>query len=82
MKLTAEFKNEICILSLTADDEWEEKLLGAIAKGGDELVAIVEYRSKGHFSYGKGKAIKVVLSATPKHLESYTNVPVNPGIGG
>ena len=63
MKISAEFKNGSCMLYLTPADEWEQTLLGAVAKGGEKLEAIVTYQSEGHYSYGKCKAVKIILSA-------------------
>ena len=63
MKVSAEFKNGMCRLLLTPDDEWEQKLLGAVAKGGDSLNAVVTYKPEGHFSYGKCSAVQVQLEA-------------------
>lgn len=59
----AEFKNGACRLYLTPTDEWEKKLLGAVAKGGVELNAIVTYKPDGHFSHGNAAAIQVLLEA-------------------
>lgn len=46
MKVAAEFQNEVCRLVLTPADEWEQKLLGAVAKGSDTLSAVVTYKLK------------------------------------
>ena len=63
MDVRAEFKNGMCRLHLTPDDEWEQKLLGAIAKGGVQLNATVSYKQEGHFSYGNASAVCVTLEA-------------------
>ena len=63
MKVSAEFKNGMCKLLIKPDDEWEQKLLGAVAKGGDSLSALIKYEPEGHFSYGKAKAVAIQLEA-------------------
>ena len=63
MKISAEFQNGICRLALTPVDEWEQKLLGAVAKGADSLSAIVTYKPEGHFTYGKCQAVQILLEA-------------------
>lgn len=63
MKVSAEFKDGVCKILLTPDDEWEQKLLGAVAKGGEKLDAIVKYKAEGHFSYGKCAAVGIELGA-------------------
>ena len=63
MKVSAEFKDGVCKLSLTPDDPWEKKLLGAVAKGGTELGALVKYTPNGHFSYGECECVEVQLKA-------------------
>ena len=65
MKLSAEFQNGLCQLSLIPSDEWEQLLLGSIAKGGERLEATVTYQPEGHYSYGKCKAVKILLQ--PMH---------------
>lgn len=64
MDIKAEFKNGMGKLIITPADEWEKQLVGAIAKGGDVLMADVTYKPEGHFSYGKCEAISIVLSAS------------------
>ena len=66
MKASAEFLNGMCRLLLTPEDEWEKKLLGAVAKGEDKLDALVTYKPDGHFSYGKCDAVQVLLSSGRK----------------
>ena len=66
MKLSAEFQNGTCRLLITTEDEWEQKLLGAVAKGGDKLDALVEYKSEGHFTNYKCAAVHVLLDAGRK----------------
>jgi len=63
MKLSANFKNGLCKLDLIPEDEWEEKLLGAVAKGGNTLEAHVTYKSEA-YTYGKCSAVYVQLQAT------------------
>jgi hypothetical protein len=63
MKVSAEFQNGMCELCIVPEDEWERKLLGAVAKGGDKLWASVTYESKGHYTYGECSAARVLLSA-------------------
>jgi len=63
MDLRAEFKNGGCKLYLTPSDDWEEKLLGAVAKGGNKLEAIVTYKPEGHFTHGQCKAVHILLQA-------------------
>lgn len=55
MDVKAEFKNGMCRLTITPSDEWEKKLLGAVAKGGVEMSARVIYMPDGHFSHQKGR---------------------------
>jgi hypothetical protein len=63
MEVKAEFKNGACRLHLVPADEWEKLLLGAVAKGGETLSAVVTYKSEGHFTYGKCEAVHVLLEA-------------------
>jgi hypothetical protein len=63
MDTKLEFKNGLCLLVITPSDEWEQKLLSAVAKGGDSLEADVIYSSEGHFTYGNCKAVKITLFA-------------------
>ena len=63
MKAKLEFNNGECQLIITPCDEWEQKMLGAVAKGGDKLDALVTYKPDGHFSYGKCSAVNVRLVA-------------------
>ena len=63
MKVSAEFKNGMCKLHMTPEDEWEEKLIGAVAKGSETLSALVRYEPQGHFTYGKAKAVAIQLEA-------------------
>lgn len=63
MKVSAEFQNGICRLTLTPADEWEQKLLGAVAKGSNALSAVVTYKPEGHYSYGKCEVVQVQLEA-------------------
>lgn len=63
MKVSAEFQNGMCKVLLTPDDEWEQKLLGAVAKGGDKLHALVNYKPEGHFTYGKCQVVTIQLEA-------------------
>lgn len=66
MKIAAEFKNGMCQLLLTPEDEWEKQLVGAVAKGGKTLDGLVTYKSEGHHSYGKCEAIRIQLEAGGK----------------
>lgn len=63
MKLSLEFKNQKAKVIIFPEDEWEEKLLGAVAKGGESLEAIVKYEPQGHYSYGKCKVVSIELNA-------------------
>jgi hypothetical protein len=63
MDVSAEFKNGACKLWLTPEDDWEKKLLAAVAKGGESLSAVVTYVPDGHYTYGKAQAVQVVLEA-------------------
>ena len=56
MKISAEFKNGMCKLVLLPEDDWEQTLVGAIAKGGDNLCATVNYEPEG-------AAVSVILHA-------------------
>lgn len=51
-------------LELRPEDEWEQKLIGAIAKGGESLSAAIKYEPDGHYTYGKCKAVRIELAAT------------------
>lgn len=62
MEIIAKFINEECEVSLIPDTEWEQKLLGAIAKGGNKLQARVDYKSEGHVSYGKCAVTNITLT--------------------
>lgn len=63
MKVSAEFVDGVCVLNLTPSDEWEQKLLGAVAKGENKLQATVTYHSEGHYSYEKCESVRVVLQS-------------------
>lgn len=63
MDIRAEFKNGACRLHLVPSDEWEKKLLGAVAKGGSTLSAVITYKPEGHFSYQKCEAVSILLEA-------------------
>ena len=63
MDVKAEFKNGACRLHMAPSDEWEKKLLGAVAKGGETLSSVITYKSDGHFGYGKCEAVSVLLEA-------------------
>lgn len=65
MQIKASFENGVCYLTMTPEDKWEKKLLGAIAKGGKELLAKVEYTPEGHFSYGNCEAVHIEVQAKP-----------------
>lgn len=61
MKLKVEFQNEMAKLTMTPEDEWEQKMLGAVSKGNPSLNVKIEYDSEGHYTYGKCKAVRVLL---------------------
>lgn len=69
MNITAEFKNGACVLRLVPVDQWERYLLGAVAKGGEALEAVVTYRADGHPSYGRCEAVQVLLQPAPVQPE-------------
>lgn len=66
MNISAEFKNGICCLVINPADEWEQKLLGSVAKGKDTLSARVIYEPEGHFSYSECRIVKIYLGSTEK----------------
>lgn len=68
MKTKLVFENGQCSFHLIPENEWEQKLLGAVANGGDSLSASVKYKTEGHFTYGKCSAVEVVLIATEQDL--------------
>lgn len=63
MKSKIEFINGVCMFVMEPEDDWEKYLLGAVAKGGQSLSAMVEYKPDGHFSYYKAAVVKVMLEA-------------------
>lgn len=63
MRTTVIFGNGRATIRLAPEDEWERKLLGAIAKGGERLEASVAYTTEGHFTHEKCKLISIELSA-------------------
>jgi len=63
MKVVAEFKNGMCRLFLTPEDQWEKLLLGAVAKGGEKMSALVTYKPAGHVSYGMAEEVQIQLEA-------------------
>jgi len=83
MQIKAEFANGSCRLILTPEDAWEQHLLGAIAKGGEALDGLVEYEPEWHYSYGKCKAVKILLGAAnaPAHLPPASGGKVPPDVG-
>lgn len=64
MKVSAQFQNGMCKLFIRPEDDWEKRLLGAVAKGGVRLDAIVTYTPEGHFSYERCEVVEVQLEAT------------------
>ena len=77
MKLSAEFKNGMCKLFLKTEDEWEQKLLGAVAKGSDKLNADVAYKYEGHFSLCKGKVVEIILAAGEITAKDYEYITID-----
>jgi hypothetical protein len=63
MNISAEFKHGMCQVTISPSDDWERKLLGAIAKGGNTLSAQVEYKFDGHFSHGDCEVVHILLCA-------------------
>jgi len=61
MKLSAVFQNGMCQLELRTEDEFEEKLLGAVAKNSGGLGCVLEYEP-GYMN-SRGKVVKVLLDA-------------------
>jgi hypothetical protein len=62
MKVSAEFSDGACTLLIRPSDEWEERLLGAIAKGGVTLDGQVNYEPVGHYTNGRAKVVAVKLT--------------------
>ena len=60
MDVKAEFKNGGCKLYLMPEDDWEKKLLAAVAKGGESLSAVVTYKQKSSYDYGRYEETDVV----------------------
>ena len=65
MKVKAEFEGEACVATLTPENEWEQRLLGAVARGGTSLDGTAIYKPDGHYTYGKAACVQVRLVATP-----------------
>ena len=53
-------------LQTQAEDEWEKKLIGSIAKGGKTLDGLVKYTPDGHYTYGKCEEVQIQLEAGVK----------------
>jgi len=63
MRTTVILADGKATVRLIPEDEWERKLLGAVAKGGELLEANVAYTAEGHFTHEKRKLISIELSA-------------------
>ena len=63
MHMKLEFENGEAKLTITPSDEWERKMLCAVAKGGDALEAEAYYKSEGHLSYGECKCVALKIRA-------------------
>lgn len=66
MNTTLEFRNGRARLILKPDDEWEQRLLGAITKGSGNIEASVKYKPYGHFSNQRSEVIEILLTALPR----------------
>lgn len=73
MNLQIAFANGKCVVQIAPTDEWEKKLLGAVAKGGTTLDASVHYTSNGHFSYGKCDLLRIELTEPKPKSEGENN---------
>lgn len=60
MKVSATFQNGMCKVVLVTEDEWEQKLLSAVAKGG-RLEANVDYDKANRFSTDQRDVVSVTL---------------------
>ena len=69
MKTELIFKNQFCKLVITPEDDWEKKLLGAVAKEGNALDAEVTYSAKKHFSYGECESVEILLCAKETEIK-------------
>ena len=63
MRTTVVFENGKASVRLIPEDEWERKLLGAVAKGGKLLDANVAYTEENYFAHEECKLINIELSA-------------------
>lgn len=61
MKTTVVFENNEARVVLSPDNEWEQKLLGAVVAGATKVEGEVTYVYEGHPSYGKAKLVTVAL---------------------
>ena len=63
MKLSLTFQNEQARLTVTAENDYEKRLLGVFAAGEARAAeAIVECKSDSHYSYGKVDSAAITLS--------------------
>lgn len=63
MRVKVEINDGQLSVQLIPADEWEQLLIGALAKGGQHLEATVSMEWEGHYSYRKTKVAQVTLRA-------------------
>lgn len=63
MKLSLTFQNGHARVTITAEDDFEKRLLGVFAAGEDRHCdALVMCRADSHFSHGKVDSATITLS--------------------
>ena len=76
MDARIEFRDGTCKLTISAEDDWERKLLGVIASGVC-IVAVVNASSSSNY-YSRGKTDYVSVTLTRCKIEENQSMPVDP----
>lgn len=63
MKMSMTFQNDHMRVTITADDDFEKRLLGVFAAGEERRCsALVECRAQSHFTHGKVDSATITLA--------------------
>lgn len=69
MKVSAIFQDGSCRLELVPENQWDKRLLGAVAGQTGVLVAQPETRHEGHFSYQTAEVVRVTIQSSAVYVE-------------
>lgn len=63
MKLSLTFQHGHARVTITAEDDWERRLMGVFASGESmKAEALVECKSSAHYSHGKVDSATITLA--------------------